>query len=126
MHVSKISLVHGQDLRPKRMSSRREDSDSEGSPEPETDVSNAFANDGSFLEMFKKRMEEQKRQEEKSEGVKAKTTSSTTGGVTKTSSSSSATKTASSALSGASGVQKASVNKPYQVVHSFHHIPHTM
>ena len=93
------------------MSAKREDSDNENSPEPEGDVSNAFANDGSFLEMFKKRMEEQKRKEiggvsqDRREPTKA--TSETTKPTVST------TKPA---LSSATGVQKVSVNKPYQVV----------
>lgn len=96
------------------MSARKEDSDNEST---EGEVSNAFANDGSFLEMFKRRMEEQKRKEKekeskprRSEQQKSPTDSATAKTTTIT------TKPVSSALSTASGAQKTSVNKPYQVV----------
>ena len=97
------------------MSSRKEKSDRESSPESDDEGGNTFANDGSFLEMFKRRMEEQKRQE------KAK---SELGGAGHASTGKSSTaKTITSAtkpsLSSATEVPKASVNKPYQVVQNF-------
>ena len=96
------------------MSSDREDNDKDSSPEPEGEASNAFANDGSFLEMFKKRMEEQKRKEiGGANRVKREPTTATTETTKSTVSTTKPT------LSSATGVQKVSVNKPYQVVHSF-------
>ena len=97
------------------MSSRKEKSDRESSPESDDEGGNTFANDGSFLEMFKRRMEEQKRQE------KAK---SELGGAGHASTGKSSTaKTITSAtkpsLSSSTEVPKASVNKPYQVVQNF-------
>lgn len=96
------------------MSSRREKSDSESSPESDGEGGNTFANDGSFLEMFKRRMEEQKRQEKDKSKLGAGP--ATTGKTITTKTSTSATKPA---LSGAADVPKASVNKPYQVVQNF-------
>ena len=97
------------------MSSRREKSDSESSPESEDEGGNTFANDGSFLEMFKRRMEEQKRQEKAKSELGAAGHAST--GMSSTAKmSTSATKPA---LSSATEVPKASVNKPYQVVQYF-------
>lgn len=96
------------------MSSRREKSDSESSPEPDDEGGNTFANDGSFLEMFKRRMEEQKRQEKAKSEVGARPPIKGNAVTTKTTTS--ATKPA---LSSATDVPKAAVNKPYQVVLCF-------
>ena len=98
-----------------KMSSRKEKSDRESSPESDDEGGNTFANDGSFLEMFKRRMEEQKRQEK---------TKSELGGAGHASTGKSSTaKTITSAtkpsLSSSTEVPKASVNKPYQVVQNF-------
>ena len=96
------------------MSSRREKSDSESSPESDGEGGNAFANDGSFLEMFKRRMEEQKCQEKaKSEAGAGPVI---TGKIVTTKTT---TSTAKPALSSATDVPKAAVNKPYQVVQYF-------
>ena len=103
-----------------KMSSNRDKSDSEGSPEPDDDGGNAFANDGSFLEMFKRRMEEQKRQEKTKNEQGAG--SATTGKIETTKTSTSTTKPA---LSSAADVPKASVNKPYQVVQHSSIITHS-
>ena len=94
-----------------RMSSKRGKSESESSPEPDGEGGNTFANDGSFLEMFKRRMEEQKRQEKAKSELGAGP--ATTGKTVTTKTSTSAIKPA---LSSAADVPKASVNKPYQVV----------
>ena len=93
------------------MSSRREKSDSESSPESEDEGGNTFANDGSFLEMFKRRMEEQKRQEKAKSELGAGPAATGKSLTAKTSTS--ATKPV---LASGADVQKASVNKPYQVV----------
>lgn len=99
------------------MSSRRDKSDSESSPEPESEGGNTFVNDGSFLEMFKRRMEEQKRQEKAKSELGAGTASTGKSLTAKTSTS--ATKPALSSATDVPDVPKASVNKPYQVVQNF-------
>lgn len=98
------------------MSSERESRDSESSPDPDDEVTNTFANDGSFLEMFKKRMEEQKRLETTRETKPLIKTEPVKSTITTTTASSSTPTSTTSTSSSVTDVQKASVNKPYQVV----------